>query len=185
MIDVPQPVPPPPAPRSAFVTGLAWCAIVFAVLGVVSAVSQSLMLSAMFPGDDLDRLLGRGGAVGELPALFRFIFPRLRLIAGFSLILAVATLVSGIGLLMRRNWARIAFIVLLALSIVMNVGAFVMVQTTFSAIPPIPAEAGMPSFQAFLGIVRLVASAAVVAGTAMIGWIVFKLATKPIVSEFT
>jgi hypothetical protein len=97
--------------RSVFVTTLAWIAMGLALLTVAST---------------LVRHAAAGSVLAVLPAprgLSKLIADYLTWITAAGLMLGVATLVSAVGLLFRLNWARCAFIGLLGIAILVNLGA--------------------------------------------------------------
>jgi hypothetical protein len=174
-----------PAPRSVFVTALAWSFIAPAVLMIFVGVLQVLMLMAFAP-DGADMLEG-ARALG-LPAGFDFLFIHARLIAWAFLGFAVATLASGVGLLQRKYWGWLATVALLVLSIALNfAGLTIEVPTTAS---PAMAELGdLPPDLAqnvghLMSAVNLLTKVLVFTLSALCAWLIYRLCTPKVRAEF-
>lgn len=100
--------------RSLFVNAMAWLALAMALLLTGSASSAGFMA-----GDAL-AAVPRG-----LAALLPAVLPWAQ---GGALALALVTVAAAVGLLHRREWARRAFIGLLALAMVLNLAGLGMQQ---------------------------------------------------------
>src|SRR5262245_38004070 len=100
------------ASRSTFVTVLAWLCIVMFSFGTVICILQNVMLYFMFPE------MPPVPEDPQMPAAFRWMFDNFRLMFFAMLLFVAFMLVASISLLKRQDWARIAFIVALGLSIV-------------------------------------------------------------------
>lgn len=98
--------------RSLFVTLTAWAAIVLAALACAFGVIQQAALASWVPGLD--------ASVQAAPMTARsgFMLSWLPWVVGVGQLVSVALLVAAAGLLMRLEWARRAFIGLLAVAIV-------------------------------------------------------------------
>jgi uncharacterized protein (DUF486 family) len=96
------------APQSSFVTGLAWTLIVFNALGVLVLLLQNVAINVAGPA-----LLDGAAPAGTL-ALSRSV--------GIAfLAIAVFLTYAAYALLKRRNWARVTYVVALAIAIVSHV----------------------------------------------------------------
>ena len=62
--------------------------------------------------------IAEANADGNMPFFFRFVLKNMHLLAMAVLVLSAITLAISIGLLLRRNWARIGFIAILGLTAV-------------------------------------------------------------------
>lgn len=114
----PSPIQPA-ATRSGFVTAIAWIFIAFAGLGTVVSLLQNMMLAIFLSNEDLPKLPPKGMAV---PPMAEFMFQYGHLFFVGFLLLSALGLASGIGLLRRKNWARLVVIALLAFGVVWNLG---------------------------------------------------------------
>jgi len=174
-----------PAPRSVFVTALAWSFIAPAVLMIFVGVLQVLMLMAFAP--DGEDMLAGARALG-LPAGFDFLFVHARLIAWGFLGLAVATLACGIGLLQRKYWGWLATIAVLVLSIGLNfAGLAIEVPTTaspaLSELGDLPPELAQ-SVGHLMSAVSLLTKVLVFALSAVCAWLIYRLCTAAVRAEF-
>ncbi len=173
----------PQSGASAFIQALAWLSIVFAAFSLLAGLLQCLLVPALLPDAELNRLMGSSAGRSAHPLLLSVLRSR-GLLALAPLAMSSATIVSAVGLLMRRNWARIAFIVLLSLGIPANLASLALVRAAFSSIPPIAEGIGPAFFQPMLKAVEFAAYAGLLGVCALLGWLVRKLATEPVRSEF-
>ena len=95
--------------RSTFVSVVAWIFIALSSLGVVIGIIQNLIFGLIFEQTEFKELLANPEQ-NELPGYMVFIFENIQLIMALSLLLVILLLVSSIGLLLRKNWARRIFI---------------------------------------------------------------------------
>jgi hypothetical protein len=116
--------------RSRFVTGLAWTFIVMAGLSLLGSILQYMMMSAML-SDDSFALASAVGS-GQLPAAAAYFLDNVRVFALLSLLTSAGILISAIGLLRRREWARVTFIVILSLSIASGVAVIALQYAVLS-----------------------------------------------------
>lgn len=101
---------PAPVRRSRFVSGLAWFTIVSSALGLAGSVCSGAVLLAT--GGDLAGSVGASGA--HLPSGTETLLQHLPLLFFLGAAGSALTLATGIGLKRRREWARLAFIWVLA-----------------------------------------------------------------------
>lgn len=109
----------PPVIRSSFVTGLSWFSIVLSGFAILVGVVQALFVFLAFKAGSISfafEEVTRSGELFELPAVFQWMIANIRLVALLPLILGWVSLVVSVGLLKRKNWARISFIALLVIS---------------------------------------------------------------------
>lgn len=124
------PVLPPSPPRSTFITALAWTFIVMAGFASLIAVAQNIMIQLMFP---TDLALPPSPHASGVPAVLDFLLGHIRYLFLAFLILSIGTLVAAIGLLKRRNWARLAFVGILGLGILWNLAGIALQQLVFAS----------------------------------------------------
>ena len=109
---------------------------------------------------------------------------------GAGLALSLATLASAVGLLLRLEWARRSFIVLLGLAIVAHlVGIWLhqevvqsLVDSTLSRSPLPPAAAGV--FGGFVTAARVSATAMSLGACALLALIIGRLMSPMVRQEF-
>jgi len=180
-MNVPQPYPAPPA-RSGLVTAIAWILIAFAGFGILIA-SLQLMMMSVFLGRENTPMLPAGGP--PLPPAAEFMFRNGHwLFVGFFL-LSVLGFGSGIGLLRRQNWARLAVIGLLAVGIVWNLGGAGASFFLFRDFMPTEAPPEFSEkFEGMFTTMMVVNLAIAVAFATFFAWLIRRLASPAIRREF-
>lgn len=188
MIEPHQPIPGrnQTTSRSSFVTILAWIFIVLGGFSSVISLLQNIMFNLFFP---LSEMQGQAKASSELPWIVRLIFANIQLYFGGFFAVSVVTLIASVGLLRRRNWARLTFIGLIVLGIFWNVGSLLVQQLMFQSISfPSPRTDALHEFsrnvEAMATVLQIFSVVMAVALSALFGWIIWRLASKPIAAEF-
>lgn len=115
-----------PAQQSAFVTIVAWVFIVLSGFGTFIAVMQNITVHFLLPMDAMRDALQQSGDQAAL--LTRFASEHLQLYVSLLLLLTLLVLVAAIGLLRRKNWARISFMALMIVAIAWNLGSLALQQ---------------------------------------------------------
>jgi len=159
--------------RSVFVTVVAWIFIVLSGFAVFVSIGQNVMIWT-HPGFNVPATTSGSGAgfEGFLDENFRAFF------LGF-LGLTIVMLGSSIGLLRRKNWARMSIVALLALWVLWNVATLAMIYLF-----------GMQDGQLAAGqlhnvFIQLFMLVFLVAISVLLIWIIRKLLSPRIVEEFT
>ena len=111
-----------PAPRSSFVTSLAWSFIILAAFGALIGLLQNIMFNVMLGTMDIEVVIKDASAAGVMPEFMAVIFRHMRVLLAVTLALSLLTFFAAIALLKRRNWARIVFIVMMWLGVAGNLG---------------------------------------------------------------
>jgi uncharacterized membrane protein (DUF2068 family) len=170
--------------RSSFVTALAWVFIVLAGFSTFIAALQNLMLSLMMPAGMPPMEQAQTGQ--NIPAFAKFMFANFRLIFAGFLVLSVITLATAVGLLKRKNWARVIFVAIMSFGILWNIGSVVLTFVMFSSMPiPENAPADFREQHALLSNIMTVATTVMaVAFTALFVWIIKRLLSNDIRREF-
>ena len=179
---------PAPPQRSTFITALAWIFIVLAGFATLVSALQNVMITLMFPASEMQAAADRATNDERMPWFAAFMFQNIRLFFFALFVLCVGTLTAAIGLLKRRNWARLLFIGLMGFGILWNIGGVVFSIVFFSSMPPIPATASREfgdqfelMFYVMIGFNVVLA----VAFTALFGWILKRLFSIDIRREFS
>jgi hypothetical protein len=175
-----------PAPRSAFVTVVAWFGIALGGMSVLVGVLQMVMVSVMFsegPWAELDQQ-----SLHDMPRWFGWIFGHFQLLVAANLLAMGVLLAASIGLLRRRNWARIVIVALLVLGIVANLGGLGLQLAMMQSMPGFDA-AGAPadfaaSFARMRAIILVVSAVVACAFAVLYGWIIRRLSSPAVRSEF-
>jgi hypothetical protein len=170
--------------KSKFVTVLAWIFIVLTGFGLFILILQNIMITMMFPVDEMQKVFNRPEAAARIPALARFMASHFRLFFLGFLFVTAGTFISSIGLLKRKNWARIFFIVILVLGIICNLSGIFLQGAMMPKIPQVPEHPGMPDFQSMFIIMRVFSAVMAIGMSVLFGWIIKKLVSKDIKREF-
>ncbi len=175
----------PQLPRSTLVTVLAWITIVMAGFSTLIAVLQSVMVNALFAFVELPDLAPPGAE--PVPPFFRFMFEHVRLLVLMFLVVSGVSFLTGIGLLWRKNWARLVFVLLLGLGILWNIAGVALQRIFFSSMPPLPSDAP-PQFEVLLSrmtsVIFVFAIIIALAISVLFGWLIARLLSRPIRAEF-
>ena len=172
--------------RSTFITVLAWVSIVLSSFATLIALMQAAMFFFLFR--DKLSIPNRGWPGQEqLPAFLQFIFshPEVFFVTFWSL--TVLTFIAAIGLLRRKNWARLYFIVVLIFGIVWEVGGL-WVQHKMLAVVPATMRAAPADFAKEFEIAGTVISVGTtvfaIAVAALFGWLIKRLLSRAVRAEF-
>ena len=170
--------------RSLFVTAIAWVFIVLAALTSASALLQNAAVASLMPGLQIatDR--------APLPLLTGLLIGYLPWVVGAGLLMALATLASAVGLLLRLDWARRSLIALLVVAILANLLGLWLQQEVLQSVvssalssAPIPQRA-LGVFGGFVTAARVMAVLMTLTGCALLGWIIRRLMSANVRQEF-
>jgi hypothetical protein len=163
--------------RSPFVNSVAWIGILLALLFAMSPLARSIsapLLSA-FPAQE---------------GLMRLYEQHLPWLVASGVALSLATLAAAIGLLLRLNWARVAFIGLLTVGIVANLAGLwlqqEMVQTVVSrtlASSELPVQA-LDALGGLAAASRVLGAFMTVGTCGLLAWIIYRLMSRSVRQEF-
>jgi len=171
---------------STFVTVTAWIFIGLSVCSTLISTLQNVLLSVMLSPE-------HGFPIQEaqqhMSPVFAFVFGHIRFYFLAFLIVSASTLCASIGLLLRHEWARIAFIGILVLGILWNIGGIVLQQWLMSSMldfqnvraPPPELAATM---QGMMIAIRVFSALFAIGVSVLFGWIIQKLRSPEIAAEF-
>ena len=170
--------------RSLFVTTTAWVFIVLALLTSASALVQNAAVASLMPG------LLLAGDRHPLPLLTGLLLGYLPWVVGTGLVMALATLASAIGLLLRLDWARRTFIGLLVVAIAANLlGLWLQQEVLQSVVSNTLSSAAIPQqalgvFGGFVTAARVMAVLMTLVGCALLAGIIRRLMSASVRQEF-
>jgi hypothetical protein len=180
------------APRSSFVTVVAWVFIVLSGFGTFITALQNVMIRSM-PFEQLDSVLQDSTAASQFPGPTKFLFAHFQTLFMVAFFVSLLMFISSLGLLRRRNWARLVFMGLLVLSIVYMLGGLFIQQSFMSsfdqsfrnAAPSDSAfQAHTDQFRSMFAVMRIFMFVFSIGIAGLFGWIVLKLASPRIRAEF-
>lgn len=170
--------------QSTFVTVLAWIFIVISGFSTFMAILQNIMLFFFFPRDAFNQQMSAAQFPDEIPTLFKIMFSHFDLFFVGFLVLSSVTFISAIALLKRKNWARIMFIVLMIIGIAWNVGGAILQYFWFHTLPEMAGNQVPQEFETMQNVTFGVGIVMAVAFTIFFCWIIKKLSSQSIVTEF-
>lgn len=121
----------PPVARSTFVTVLAWIFIALAGFATFISILQNIMIAFVFPMAQMQAAATQQGA----PWFAAWMIQHFQLFFLLFLVASASCLAAAIGLLRRKNWARLLFIALMLLGIAWNVAGLVLGAFFLSSFP--------------------------------------------------
>lgn len=176
--------------RSTFVTVLAYLAIVLSGFAMVVAVLQHRMVTMAPYAEAMDRAVRDSTFVTAAPPAWRFLLAHFRTLTLLGLAAGATTFVTSIGLLRRRNWARVVFVLLLVAGIACAVGLLflqdAMMPDVTAAIARNPAlEQARGDVADAARALRRFLVAVAVGAVGLFGWLIARLLSPGIRTEFT
>ena len=174
-----------PPQKSTFVNVLAWIFIVLGGFTTFISTLQNIMIHAFFPKEEMNQAFHQAEQSEQIPEYVEFMLSNFDLFFTIFLIISVTTLISAIALLKRKNWARIVFIALMSLGIAWNVFGTVIQFTIFNSMPEFTGSEAPPAeFENMMQIIKISSVIMVIAISSLFGFIIKKLCSKRIRSEF-
>lgn len=190
----PQLPPVPLRPSGNFVSVLAWISIALGILGILYATMQ-VLAGLLLPSDFYLRMLNPyGGEPPPLPPLMYWLYTHTLLMGLLTLAVSTVFLWVSWGLLKRREWGRKAFIALLVLGTLWQFGSIGLLPQILEgtlaaqagALPP--GQVMPPELQEMMAnmmtAVMVMGAGMALAFGALHAWIIWKLCTPAIRSEF-
>lgn len=171
--------------RSTFVTVVAWIFIALSGFATIISVLQNIMIQTMFASPELEKAMA-APVPPDTPAFAAFLMHNIPLFFAAFLVVSAVTLAASIGLLLRKNWARVTFMGIMALGIVWSVGGLVMQFAMFSQMQDMAAAAppGAPDMGAFFTAIAVVSVLFALGFSALHAWIIYRLRSPEIAAEF-
>jgi hypothetical protein len=125
----------------------------------------------------------------DFPPFMAFVFRHFYLLFVLFLVVSASTLAAAIGLLMRKNWARVLFVGMMGLGILLNLVGIVIMLMFFLAMPEFPPpRTGGPAppqnFGALMAVIMGMNALMAVAFAVLFGWIIKRLISPEIMREF-
>lgn len=170
--------------RSLFVTLTAWAAIVLAAVACAFGVIQQASLASFTPG--FDALIQAEPMTAGSGLLLRC----LPWAIGVGMILSVALLVAAVGLQMRLEWARRAFIGLVGVAIAANLGSlwlqheFVQSLVDAAWAEPVLRSHALSVFVGSATVGRVLTVLATLLASGVLAWVIRRLMSPKVRQEF-
>lgn len=173
--------------RSGFVSVVAWIFIVLSGFGTLIGILQNVMVAFLFPMKEMQQAIHdpKGPPV---PPVAEFMFGHFQLIVATMLLVMATVLITSIGLLRRKNWARKLFIFFMALGIIWQLLGLAFQLVFFSEFPQMPPPGAPADFaggtQTVLVVIELLSVGMALTFTLLFGWIIKRLLSKEVKEEF-
>ncbi len=171
--------------RSLFVTATAWVFIVLGLLASASALIQNAHIASLMPA------LHQGTQDAQsLPFMSSLLMSYLPGVLVAGLAMSLATLASAIGLLLRLDWARRAFIGVLVMAIVVNLaGLWLQHEVVQSVVSSTLTRTTLPAqvldvFGSFVTAARVMAALVTLGACMVLAWIIRSLMSPLVRQEF-
>jgi hypothetical protein len=165
------------AKTATFVTVLAWILISFTGLGAASALLQNVFVNLMLSLPDLDPR----GTANQAPETFLV----LRILIAVLALFLIFALVSAIGLLKRKDWARRTFIALFALGIGFHVVLLFLFLLGAGIFPPFAAARGVRApIDSMARLMVIPMGVGALGMSVLFGWLIKRLVSPDVRREF-
>lgn len=158
--------------ESVFVTVVAWVSIACAAFAMFTFAFQVIMMWLVLFSEGVDVAM-----TPEDATLLQLLSLAFVAISGLALI-------SAIGLLLRKNWARLLFMLLLVLAMAVHVYGIATQFTLLSGVADVPDSELSAEFSLMFNLTRAFTVALCAAFCLLFGWVFAKLASVPIRTEF-
>jgi hypothetical protein len=169
------------------VTVIAWIFILLAGFATLIAILQNIMIALIFPVAEMQAAATQAKNQPGVPWFASWMFSHFQVFFLLFLVVSASTLTASIGLLKRRNWARLLFVTLMALGILWNIAGLVLMFFFFSSFSDVvPAnQQAADHFDVMVKIMFAVNGLMVVAFIWLFGWIIKRLVSEDIRREFS
>lgn len=164
--------------RSTFVTVVSWIFIVGSGFATLTTLMQNVMVHVMFKTEEFSQV------PQDMPPGAAFIFENFQFIVLAFLLLSIVMLVSSIGLLKRKNWARWVFIIVLSLGIVWSLGGILLQALLFPSMPELQQNPRFDEFQTMQSVMQWFVAIFGIGVAVLFGWIVKTLISDSVKREF-
>lgn len=178
-------------PRSAFVSALGWSFLLLGILFAMINLVQWSWVTLLQSPQDMQAAVRDMRAARMFPEPILFLFEHIRLWLAAMSALSIVTAIAAWGLLCRREWARLAFIIMLWLGVAANLAG---VALPFMASEPsewrasmsalLPAEARAEA-EAMFTMFTYAASVIALLFAAGFAWTAWRLMAPAIRDEFS
>ena len=174
--------------RSDFVTVLAWVFIGLSGFAALMSIAQYAMFGMMMSLGPMRDAMNDAQTRGDIPPAFVFMFGHFHQLIGAFALLSLVTLIASVGLLKRRNWARLLFIFLMALGIAWNFAGVFLQRLILSRMPMLPPDKPPDfrgQFESMMAAMQVVGVVFALGFGVLYGWIIYRLLSAQVRSEFS
>ncbi len=181
--------PPAPdttaTPPSTFVSVLAWLGIILHAFLALGAIMQGVLLRTVLEDPTLMERVTAAYSATPIPEVGPYVVGISRIIFAAFFAYALIGVAASIGLLHRKNWARLTTVVMLALTLAwMALMTGLQLLSGNISMPANPNYPNMPDMTQMMSTIRTFSLIIGVAIMATCGWLIWRLVSKPIRAEF-
>ena len=169
--------------KSTFVTVVAIIFIVLSILGLLALIPQMFLQSVILQRNEVAESIREQIENGTMPPIAGLFYTHQNLFIMLSFVRSIVSLVASIGLLNRKNWARILFIIVMSLAIARQIFGIIFSWTIVPNTQDI-ANSNGNNVMYFLTAIRIFTSCFVIGFIILYGWIIYKLLSEKIRREF-
>jgi hypothetical protein len=170
--------------RSTFVNALAWIFIALAGFATLIAILQNIMITVMFPVEEMNKAFENAQIQEQLPFFAKFMFSNIRLFFASILVVSGTTFISAIGLLKRKNWARLIFIAMMGLGICWNIFSLIIENIMLTSIPDFTQSEMDSHFSTMMNVMKIFTFVFAIGMSYLFAWIIYKLTSLNVKNEF-
>lgn len=166
-------------------TLLAWVTIIPAAFGVLVSLLQNILFAVFMSPDQLEQLLAM--LPPGMESLPRVSYDTLRTVLLAFLALSVLFLATGVGLLKRRNWARVVFAASVALGTLYGVVSYFLLDSAADLsmlIPPVGVDGSRVDVAPIMAMMRTATTVLTILFTALNLWLLWWLLSPAVRREF-
>jgi len=169
--------------RSSFINVFAWISIVFSGFGILIGIMQNIMIQSMMKDVNFGQAMSENE---NFPPFAKAMLDNFDLLAMGNLLITIVIFAASIGLLKRKNWARLFFIVFLIMGIIWTVVGGIM---QFSFMDSVMATNTMPQnmpseFQSIQYTMKIIIGIMMVAMLGLNLYLIKRLRSDEIKQEF-
>ena len=168
--------------RSSFINVFAWISIIFSGFGILVGIMQNVMMQTVMKDAHFEQLTKDE----NIPPLMKIMFENFDILVMGTLLITIVVFIASIGLLKRKNWARLFFIVFLILGVIWTVVGGVMQFSFMDSMmigQNMPQDAP-PEFQSMQNTMKIVSAVMMVAMVGLYLYLIKRLRSDEIKDEF-
>jgi|WetSurMetagenome_2_1015567.scaffolds.fasta_scaffold121220_3 hypothetical protein len=169
--------------KSTFITVLAVIFIVLAGFNLLGQTASMMLLPLISQRFGISENLQEQMNNGTMPLYTRLFFGHFFLFTIVLIAASIIKLIAAIGLLLRKNWARILFIIVVFCAIAFRIFGFVIQLFSTPQLPNTP-QSNEQFLQMVMLTTRIFSFIFTVGVCVLYGWIITKLLSEKIRREF-
>ncbi|MGM0442227.1 MAG: hypothetical protein ACQEQC_07395 [Elusimicrobiota bacterium] len=167
-----------------FINRIAWLFLVLSSFSALGGILKIITINFASPFNEMQRIWQAPSILGQLPEFSRFFINNMQVIMIIFLLSSVLMVISSIGVLRRKNWARVIFIILLVIVIIQSIGGLLLQSYLLTKMPFSSYGIHLPNFKSVVTTIRAVSIFFGVIVTVFLGNIIRRFMSTEIKSKF-